>query len=312
MKDKYSENPEGADIEIVQKVSSDLNEPDSDGDAGAQTAPAIDSTDNHTERKNSSGYREFNLNFKKLEALGFITPQNRRSLTGEEMRLIKRRLFQKMAGEDEVATTSSGNSAYPVSRRDHVILVTSSRPGEGKSHIALNLALSIIMDEAYNVLLVDADIARPGLSRVLESDTHAGLADLLCSNNVQLSSVIKKEKNYPLMSLSAGQGNEERIQFFGGKRMQTVCERIIDTYKDRIIIFDAPPLLAGTESALIARYAGQIIYVVDSSETPCASVEAGLDILDKTDNVSFVLNKTRMSFGTEQFGSYYEEYIKKT
>jgi protein-tyrosine kinase len=309
MNEKYTEKQNVADIQTVQKISVDLSkslgdEDDANKSDDREVKMTID------KQTAAPGYKEFYLNFKKLEALGFITPQNRRSLTGEEMRLIKRRLFQKMAGEDETAASASG--AQPVSRRDHVILVTSSRPGEGKSHIALNLALSVIMDEAYNVLLVDADIARPGLSRVLESETHNGLADLLCSNNIQLSSVIKKEKNYPLMTLAAGQGNEERIQFFGGKRMQTVCERVIDTYKDRIIIFDAPPLLAGTESALIARYAGQIIYVVDSSETPCASVEAGLDILDKTDNVSFVLNKTRMSFGTEQFGSYYEEYMKKS
>ena len=252
-------------------------------------------------------YAPFSLNFKKLTALGFITPQNRRSLTGEEMRLVKRRLFQRMAGEDENAQPLSP-AAYD--RRDHVILVTSSRPGEGKSHIALNLALSIILDERYNVLLADADIARPGLSRVLGFDKEPGLAELLRKRDMSPSRVIRKERNYPLMVLAAGQGAMTSGELFGGKRMRTVAERTIDAYKDRIIIFDAPPLLAGSESALISRYAGQVIYVIDSSETPRGSVEAGLDILDRTDNVSFVLNKTRIGFGNEQFGSYYEEYIR--
>ena len=83
---------------------------------------------------------------------------------------------------------------------------------------------------------------------------------------------------------------------------------IADRYTDRIIIFDAPPLLASTEPVALAQHVGQIVFVVDASTTSRSAVESALDLLDSRDSVSLVLNRWTISGSLEQFGSYYDAY----
>ncbi|MEM6603533.1 MAG: AAA family ATPase [Pseudomonadota bacterium] len=257
-------------------------------------------------------YKEnmFKLPFGQLQHQGFIHPKARRSLTSEEMRLIKRRLFQKMSladlnHHDDTKENEEENDLQ------HVILVTSSKPAEGKSFTALNLALSIILDEKYNVLLIDADIARASISRRLRLQQQSGLTDLLREKHPNIPHFIKREINFPLSFIPAGSGVATATDLFGGKKMRRFVHDIANRYKDRIIIFDAPPLLASTEAIVLAQHVGQIIYVIDGSETPRSTIEAGLDILGRYDNVGLVLNKTSMHNDIAQFGAYYDHYFNQ-
>ena len=267
----------------------------------------FNSSDNYRQdlQENASQENMFKLPFGRLQHEGFIHPRGRRSLTSEEFRLIKRRLFQKMSLADMHHTDD--NEADD--DLQHVILVTSSKPAEGKSFTALNLALSIILDEKYNVLLIDADVARASLSRRLRLENQAGLTDILRQKNPNLGAMMKREMNYPLSFISAGSGVATATDLFGGKKMRHFVHDIANRYKDRIIIFDAPPLLASTESVVLAQHVGQIVYVIDGSQTPRSTVEAGLDVLGRYDNVSLILNKTTMHSDYTQFGAYYDYYF---
>lgn len=246
----------------------------------------------------------FKLNFNNLRNKGYLHPMARRSLTSEEMRLIKRRLFQKMS----LADLQTDNNIVKENDIEHVILITSSKPDEGKSFTAMNLALSIVMDEKYNVLLIDADVARAALSRLLKQEKNPGLTDILRETEPDLSKVIKREVNYPLAFIPAGSGVATATDLFGGKKMRKFVHDIASRYRDRIIIFDAPPLLASTEAVVLSQHVGQIVYVIDGSQTPRSTIEAGLDVLDRYDNVSLLLNKTSMHTDSAQFGSYYDYY----
>ena len=256
-------------------------------------------------KQSSSNENMFKLPFGRLQHEGFIHPKGRRSLTSEEFRLIKRRLFQKMSLADMHDTDETEQE----DDLQHVILVTSSKPAEGKSFTALNLALSIILDEKYNVLLIDADVARASLSRRLRLENQAGLTDVLRHKNPDLSAAMKREINYPLSFIPAGSGVATATDLFGGKKMRSFIHDIASRYKDRIIIFDAPPLLASTEAVVLAQHVGQIVYIVDGSHTPRSTVEAGLDVLGRYDNVSLILNKTTMHDDYAQFGAYYDYYF---
>ena len=247
----------------------------------------------------------FKLNFNNLRNKGYLHPMARRSLTSEEMRLIKRRLFQKMSLAD---LHTDNNNIIKDNDIEHVILITSSKPDEGKSFTAMNLALSIVMDEKYNVLLIDADVARAALSRLLKQEKNSGLTDILRETEPDLSKVIKREVNYPLAFIPAGSGVATATDLFGGKKMRKFVHDIASRYRDRIIIFDAPPLLASTEAVVLSQHVGQIVYVIDGSQTPRSTIEAGLDVLDRYDNVSLLLNKTSMHTDSAQFGSYYDYY----
>lgn len=255
----------------------------------------------------------FKLDFTDLKRQGFINPAVRRSLISEEIRLIKRRLFQKMSlfdSDDDVNQDDNAPQENAKKNIDHVVQVTSSKPNEGKSFIALNLALSIAMDERYNVLLIDADIARCSITNVLNFQREAGLTDVLRDTQPNLRGILKRDKHYPFTFLPAGSGVASATDLFGGRKMKRLVSEIAHRYQDRIIIFDTPPLLAGTEAVVLSHHVGQVLYVVDASQTPHSTIESGLDLLDNYDNVSLILNKTPKFANSDQFGAYYEYYGK--
>jgi Mrp family chromosome partitioning ATPase len=261
----------------------------------------------------------FKLDFVDLKNNGFINPTVRRSLLGEEIRLIKRRLFQKISlfdnddDEHHHHRNDSSRTDIVVTKErkvDHVIQVTSTKPNEGKSFIALNLALSIAMEEQYNVLLVDADITRCSLTNTLNFQREAGLTDVLRDVQPDLRGVLKRDKQYPFTFLPAGSGVASAADLFGGRKMKRLVSDIANRYNDRIIIIDTPPLLAGTEAVVLSHYVGQVLYVVDASLTPHHMIESGLDLLDNYNNVSLILNKTPQFANSDQFGAYYEYYGK--
>ena len=192
----------------------------------------------------------------------------------------------------------------------HVVQVTSSKPNEGKSFFALNLALSIAMDERYNVLLIDADITRSSLSKTLHFDDYLGLTDVLRDAKPNLKGILRRDKTYPFSFLPAGSGVASATDLFGGRKMKRIVRDIAQRYQDRIVIFDTPPLLAGTEAVVLSHHVGQVLYVVDASSTSCATIESGLSLLDDYDKVSLVLNKTPKFANSDQFGAYYEYYGK--
>lgn len=245
--------------------------------------------------------REFELDFDRLNKFGFITPKMRRSRLSEEFRLIKRRLMQRMSLTRGESKRQRG--------REHVILLTSARPSEGKSFVAVNLALSIILDEGLNVMLVDGDVARPSISKIfgLRNDLP-GLTDLLLGDAHNLPDVLLREKSRPLSVLAAGAVVPSATDLFSSESMHNLVNDMASRYSDRIIIFDAPPLLASTEPVALAEHAGQIVMAIDAQRTTRAAVDSALDLLDSDQNVNLVLNKTSVGTRTEQFGSYYEAY----
>ncbi len=267
----------------------------------AQAEEPVVSSRRSRKKAGPSQSREFEIDFERLKQFGFITPEARRSRASEEFRLIKRRLMQRMRLNARNGRKQRG--------REHVILVTSSRPSEGKSFIAVNLALSIVLDEGFNVMLVDADVARPAISNIfgLRNDLP-GLTDLLLGAEGRLSDVLLREANHPLSILSAGAAVDSATDLFGSEDMRRLVTDIASRYTDRIIIFDAPPLLASTEPVALAEHAGQVVMVIDAERTSRTAINSALDLLETEQNVNLVLNKTTVKNRTEQFGSYYEAY----
>lgn len=246
--------------------------------------------------------QEFTLDFTHMRENGTITPFNRRTRISEEIRLIKRRLMRRMSVNR--TDTPSGKRRG----REHVILVTSAKPGDGKSFFATNLALSIVLDEGLNVLLVDADVARPALSEFIGAKPGVGLTDLLQDSPPKLNEVLQRERNHPLTFLPAGNAVASATDLFGSQKMVTLMDDIAMRYTDRIIILDAPPLLASTEPVVLAQHVGQTVFVIDAEKTSRKAIETALELLDSHENLNLVLNNAATAGQSEQFGSYYDYY----
>ena len=254
--------------------------------------------------------QSFKVDFKRLHRFGFITDKNRRSRISEEIRLIKRRLINRMDLQTN-ANNRRKNRNRTVRGREHVIVITSSKPSEGKSFIATNLALSIALDEKLNVLLIDADVTRPALSKIFGIPPRvSGLTDLLSGHIEKPSEVILRSNEHPLAIIPAGQDVISATNLFGSEFMEDFVTDIATRYTDRIIIFDAPPLLASTEALVLAQHAGQVVLVIDALKTSRKAIDSALDLLPTEENVNMILNKIEFTNANEQFGSYYEAYTQ--
>jgi protein-tyrosine kinase len=239
-------------------------------------------------------YNEVRINPAKLRELGLAEPSDRRSRLAEEMRLLKRRLIQKM---NPLASEAEG--------RTNLILVTSAVPGEGKSFISLNLALSFIADEHFDVLLIDADAMRPTILKMLGLPPTRGLADLLMHPEMDPSEVLLRDPELRLTILPPGSEISSATDLYGGPHMKDLVKRLGRAQPNRIVILDAPPVLATTEPIMLAHIVDQVLMVVEADRTAHSAIKSALDLLEPCDNVSLILNKAAGSKSTDQFGSYY-------
>jgi len=232
------------------------------------------------------------LDLRTLASAGYLDPEDPESLIVNEFRKIKRPLIQ----------ACQGKLAAPVAHANR-IMVTSSVPGEGKTFVSLNLALSVAMERDSTVLLIDADTTRRGLSRLLGIGSNSGLLDLLGGNRVGVGDVLLRTNVERLTLLPAGQPRRHATELLASEAMELIVEELASRYADRILIFDAPPLLGAPEPAVLATHMGQIIVIVEADKTTQKVVTNALAAVQSCPVVTTILNKTS---GAES--SYYYYY----
>lgn len=223
------------------------------------------------------------IDFRRLERLGFLTPKSMRSRLAEQLRLIKRNVLQDF-------TRRKGE-------RPNLIMISSATPNEGKTFIAVNLALSLACELDIYVLLVDADFQRPSVFDTLGLSAGPGLLDVLENPERDLGEVIQRTDIDRLSLVSAGDSQPHSTELLGSQRMQRIADELSGRYPDRLIIFDAPPLLGASEAAVMAEVMGQILLVVEANRTQRANIEEALDILPASSDPALVLNKARSRSG---------------
>ena len=287
--DKLSERSKDARVDAAAPASEQANEIEKIEGKAAIKADASPST---TASTGAGSARTLNLDFKRLNAHGFLTNVDERGKVAEEYRMIKRPLLANAFGSNPV---SKGN----------LIMVSSSLPGEGKSFTAINLAISIAMELDRTVLLVDADVAKPSLPKYLGFQAEHGLLDVLRDEKRDLSSVILRTNIEKLSILPAGKTYARATELLASEAMDRLIIDVANRYSDRLILFDSPPMLATSEASVLASHMGQIVMVVESDKTPKSALREALSRIEGTcDVVSIVLNKS----ATPTAGDYYGYY----
>ncbi|MBK7744783.1 MAG: tyrosine-protein kinase family protein [Betaproteobacteria bacterium] len=235
--------------------------------------------------------RAVTLDLARLSAAGIITPDAPRSQIADEFRIVKRPLLANASGKG-AARVKNGN----------LIMVTSALPGEGKSFSAINLAMSIAMELDHTVLLVDADVARPSIPRMLDLEPAKGLLDVLVDDSVDLRGVLLKTNVEKLSILQAGTQHPRATELLASDAMNRLLDDMAQRYADRIIIFDSPPLLLTTESPVLATHVGQVVVVVEAQRTPQNAVKQALAAIDACPVKMMMLNKGRAATGGDGYG----------
>jgi len=233
------------------------------------------------------------IDLSRLEAMGYITPESPRTQTSSEFRVIKR----------PILTNVRDKSAAAVDRAN-LVMVTSSLPGEGKTFVAVNLAMTMAMELDTSVLLVDADVARPSMLPRLGLPNSRGLLDVLIDPALDLADVMLRTNVPNLSLLPAGAPQARATEFLASENMARLVDQLATRYPDRLIIFDTPPVLPSTEARVLASHMGQIIVVVAAERTLRSSVQQTLAALDRCPVVLPVLNK----IGRSEVGAHYDYY----
>jgi protein-tyrosine kinase len=219
-----------------------------------------------------------------LRAAGLMPPEEEVDLLTRQYRKIKHPLVARAMGR-----------GVPREPKGYLIMIASAMSGEGKTFTAMNLALSLALEKDLNVLLVDADVAKPQLSRVLGLADEPGLLDALRDTGLDAESLIRPTNVQSLSFLPAGRGADDATELLSSTRMERTATLLGQRDPRRIVVFDSPPLLQTTESPALARMAGQIVVVVRAESTPQPVLLDALATLQGHPGVSLVLNQSSQS-----------------
>lgn len=232
------------------------------------------------------------IDWESLTKLGFVTPSNNVNIQAvEEYRGIKRPLINNAFGVGSVGIN-----------RSNLILVTSSIPGEGKTFTSINLALSIATERDKKVLLIDADVARPSVSKTLGIKSAPGLIEYLEGQNVEFSDIVLKTNMPGLSVIPSGKQHKHSTELLNSNRMVLLAQELSNRYPDRMVIFDSPPLLAASQAEVLAGLVGQVILVVEAEKTPQSMIMASVNKLVFCDVVLVLLNKIQQNIDANHYG----------
>lgn len=267
----------------------------------AVQAPAIAASSQATEpdvaraEPVAFGGRQHAVDREHLCAQGFIVPEGSVTTLLEEFRIVKRRLLLQAA---DLRRGGSG----PAAQR---ILVSSPHPNEGKTYCSVNLALSIAAEKESEVLLVDADFAKPSVLSALGLPGGPGLMDALINPSADVAQFVLNTDIPGLSVLPAGNAINTDSEYLNASRTAAVLDRLTEGAPHRLVIFDSPPALAAAPAAELAKYVGQAVMIVRADRTGQGSLEDAISLLSGCPNIQLLLNAVNFSPSGRRFGSYY-------
>ena len=226
---------------------------------------------------------------------GLIQPEAQVTELFEEFRIVKRRV---LASVRKAREAGSGAMAQRV-------LVCSPLPGEGKSFTAANLALAMAAEKDSEVLLVDADFAKPSVLSLFGLPRGPGFMDVLANPDIALEDCILNTDIAGLHVLPAGNHTNSDSEYLASTRTAEVLDMLTQGSPGRIVIFDSSPALAASPAAELAHHVGQAIVVARADRTGQGALEDALTLLSACPDLKLLLNAAHFSPSGRRFGAYY-------
>ena len=236
-----------------------------------------------------------------LERAGMVVARTTRTRISEEYRIAIGRILRILHETSDVQGARN------------VVMVTSARPGEGKSFSALNLAGSIAQNGTDAVLLVDVDPKVKPLSDQLGLGDVQGFLDLVSDPSLRPEDLLRVTAIPNLAIMPVGTRLGGAAQTIGGtasmRPIIPTITRLARRFPRHLIMLDAPPCLSTSDPHTLAPHVGQVVLVVEAERTQRSEVEAAVDLVRVCPAITLLLNKVRMTtshtFGAyDYFGSY--------
>jgi succinoglycan biosynthesis transport protein ExoP len=190
-----------------------------------------------------------------------------------------------------------------------ILVVTSAQPLEGKTITAANLAMALAYGGA-RVLLIDADMRRPGLHRPLRLTNERGLSQVL-NGQARVRDVIQRTVDPNLLAITAGKTPPNPSELLSSERMKTLLTNLAHGAFDWILI-DTPPVLAVTDAVILAPAVSGVVYVIGAEMTRRRLAERALETILQANpkSVVVVLNKVDFSRNKYYYSRYYGHQYK--
>lgn len=230
------------------------------------------------------------VNFNSSNGNNLITEKEPRSPVSEAFRSIRTNL--------QFASVSS-----PL----HTILVTSSSPEDGKTTIAGNLAC-VFAQVGRKVVVVDSDLRRPRMHKLLELHNRFGLTDLFIRSNEYLGGAIQPTEVKNLNLLSSGSLPPNPSELISSQRMVDILQNLESQFD--VVILDAPPSLVVTDANVLANHADGVLLVVRPSFTKRAAIRHTIEQLRQVNAniIGVVVNGVDVKKSRYGYYSYYRGY----
>jgi protein-tyrosine kinase len=198
--------------------------------------------------------------------------------------------------EDEVADQIKILRTQVLDRMKEIggnsLLVTSANSSEGKSLIALNLAISISQEPNRPVLFVETDMRTSSLHRYFGMEMKKGLADYLLKE-AEIPDILLNPGIERLVILPGGRFLQTSAELLGSPRMESLVKEMKARYPERFIIFDGSSLLSFADSLMFSRFIDGILLVVEAEKTPRKDIKRCFELLKDKTLIGTVLNKAK-------------------
>ncbi|HXF79042.1 MAG TPA: polysaccharide biosynthesis tyrosine autokinase [Usitatibacter sp.] len=189
-----------------------------------------------------------------------------------------------------------------------IVVITSSVPEEGKTTLSFNLACAL--GQVKKVLLVDGDLRRPKIAKLVGRDMQApGLADLV-AGQAQVSQCVFYEERSGIHILPSGTVPPNPLELLSSRRFADVVTKLKEAFD--IVIVDSAPLQLVSDAQILSQFATSVIYVVKADATPYQVAQNGIKKLRRVNAplLGVVLNQLDLEKAEKYYGEYsgYKSY----
>lgn len=240
-----------------------------------------------------------NVDRARLRQMGLSPPQELQARQQNQLRVIKRQLIEQ-ANVPAIAPDPPNT----------LIAVTSALPGEGKTYITINLALSLASEVDRKVVLIDGDTVKRHVTKAFQAEDTPGLTDLLRTPGMVPADVMRTTTNPGMLFISAGTPCEGVAELLASERARKLMREMASEWPSYIWLFDTPPSLLSADTPVLAQNIGQLLFVVRAGVSLQDLVKDALMRFDGIATPALILNDWEPVRPSDRqyYGSYNEYY----
>ena len=225
---------------------------------------------------------ELSIDWQRLRERGFIAEESASAEISQQYRRIKRPLLRQIFEAYPVGPASMGR----------IILVASALGGDGKSFTSLNLAVAMAIEPELQVVLVDGDAPKQGLTGAFGLDDAPGLLDAAADRNIDPESILYRTDQESLYFLPAGNRRSNSPELLGSSRCESFLKKMVSDSGPCVIIIDTPPILLANEARALSSAADHSLFVVRAGETNTKALDSALESFGVKENLFMLLNQS--------------------